>query len=71
MKLVTFERDGLAHLGILLGDDKLLDLQRVVSSAGMFESLLSLIDAGEAGIEALRQVEARAAAGGVKGRDLR
>ncbi len=66
MKLVTFERGGSAHLGVLLGDDKLLDLQRAEPSAGMFESLLSLIDAGETGIKALRQIEARATAGELK-----
>jgi 2-keto-4-pentenoate hydratase/2-oxohepta-3-ene-1,7-dioic acid hydratase in catechol pathway len=74
MKLVTFERDGLAHLGVLLGDDKLIDLQRAdrsdaklaASPAGMFESLLSLIDAGETGIKAVREMEALANAGRLK-----
>ena len=67
MKLVTFERDGSAHLGGLLDSDRLLDLKRAAQDASasplMFESMLALIDAGDAGLDAVRRVAAAAKAG--------
>ncbi len=67
MKLVTFERDGSAHLGGLLDANRLLDLKRAAQDASasplMFESMLALIDAGDAGLDAVRRMAASAKAG--------
>lgn len=75
MKFVTFQRDGSARLGALIGTDTILDLQHALSgadhltavSSSAFESLISLINAGEAGIQTARELVKLTQAGSVKG----
>ena len=74
MKFVTFQKNGPARLGVLIGNDAILDLQRALSatpgiasvSAAAFDSLLSLIDAGASGIAAADELMRLAEAGGLK-----
>ncbi len=62
MKLYTFIKDGAERLGAETKDGQLVDLRAVQTarggnpSAAMFDSMLSLIDAGEAGLAAAREI---------------
>lgn len=75
MKFLTFNGETGPRLGALIAGDQILDLQKAqltyansaaaeVSAA--FESLVSLIEAGEIGIKTAKELVARAEAGGLK-----
>jgi 2-keto-4-pentenoate hydratase/2-oxohepta-3-ene-1,7-dioic acid hydratase in catechol pathway len=74
MKFVTFDLAGSARLGALMDDDNLLDLHAAFAGtnepwdvpASAFDSLTSLIDAGEAGIETTAKLMKLAQAGSLK-----
>jgi 2-keto-4-pentenoate hydratase/2-oxohepta-3-ene-1,7-dioic acid hydratase in catechol pathway len=74
MKFVTYQQDGSARLGAMIGDEHILDLQRARSAAddipsapaSAFDSLPSLIDASNPGLEAACELVRRAEAGGLK-----
>jgi len=64
MKLATFAAGEAAHIGMAdPGADRLFDLTRAARSNGaqpeMFASMLALIDAGDAGLDAARALYAR------------
>lgn len=67
MRLVTFTRDGKAQIGCLQGNDEILVFEDACKALGKtpapyFSSMLSLIEAGEEGLEAARQLAERSPA---------
>ncbi|MDU0958669.1 MAG: fumarylacetoacetate hydrolase family protein, partial [Bradyrhizobium sp.] len=64
MKLATFRTEGGERIGVVhAGDTKLFDLAAVAGRTGTanpaFASMLSLIDAGEGGLDAARALVER------------
>ncbi|WP_424628414.1 fumarylacetoacetate hydrolase family protein [Bradyrhizobium sp. SYSU BS000235] len=67
MQLVTFDHDRSVKLGALISDGAVLDLKRAAADHGaIFEDLITLIQAGDAGINAVKRLLVQAQAGSFK-----
>jgi len=66
MKLATFQQNGTAHLGAWLDDDRLLDLQQAAPNESAFGSMLALIEAGDAAVNAAQALVSAAQSGQLK-----
>ncbi len=62
MKFVSILSGGAARLGVMLDGERVLDLAKAEPNAA-FADLISLIEAGDAGLEAARRVASTAAGG--------
>jgi acylpyruvate hydrolase len=60
MKLVTFETTGGPRPGVLLDEDRVLDLALVPAARGLPQSIKGILQAGPAALDALRRIVERA-----------
>jgi len=60
VKLVTFETGAGPRAGVLLGEDRVLDLSRVPTARALPQSLKGILQAGPAALDALRRIVERA-----------
>jgi acylpyruvate hydrolase len=60
VKLVTFEANGGPHPGVLLDEDRVLDLALVTAARGLPQSVKGILQAGPAALDAVRRIVERA-----------
>ncbi len=60
MKLVTLDTAAGLHAGVLLGEDRVLDLSRVPTARALPQSIKGILQAGPAALDALRRIAERA-----------